>query len=147
MRKELHDTWCHPRICCRQSLGRQWPLTITEGHRAQPTGTVKWEKSCTALVPNVALGYAVGKAWADNDPDLVSKVQRCVESGSWHQQHSQSANMQNRFVKRGNKNPCFVQWIWIRSDPKLLAGSGPGYGSAENHSGSGQFRIRNEFAS
>ncbi len=36
-----------------------------------------------------------------------------------------------------------VLWIWIRSDPKLLAGSG--YGSGKNHSCSGQLRIQNEF--
>jgi hypothetical protein len=36
-----------------------------------------------------------------------------------------------------------VLWIWIliRSDPKLLAGSG----SRKNNSGSGQLWIRNEF--
>ncbi len=34
-----------------------------------------------------------------------------------------------------------VLWIWIRSDPKILAGSGAG----KKHSWSGQLRIRNEF--
>ncbi len=68
-------------------------------------------KELHGTVPDVALGYAVGKARADNNPDLVAKAQRCVESGSWHQQHSQSAT---QIVERGNLKPVFPNRIRIR---------------------------------
>jgi len=91
-------------------------IRLIKGTDNEKGGTgIVLTSTCTVLtiwfytLPDITLGYAVSKARADDDPDLVAEAERGVKSGSRHQQHAEPDHKDN-----------FSSGGAVFADPKLF---------------------------